>query len=123
MSTSASTILRQAADKFEAEPGLWFQGAAFGVDGETIDDVSTWTQLSDDDRERVNCYCAYGLVNRIAHELGEAGELGLAGCCVNRLYEVANDLGYPSIGAWNDAPGRTHEQVIAGLREAAGNEP
>jgi hypothetical protein len=61
--------------------------------------------------DRAACYCAMGAIGAVANRDYDLDE---AAC--NRL---RRSLGIDSIAEWNDAPGRTAEEVVTALRKAA----
>ena len=103
----AAKLLDSAADRFEADPGLWSRGALARNDqGCQCHPESLYAES----------FCATGMLRRIAHEtdtrLEEVSLLALQ-------QAVQNEGNYLSVPFWNDKPERTVPEVVAMLREAS----
>jgi hypothetical protein len=61
------------------------------------------------------CWCAYGAMEKVSGEVGNADLVAAEYCC--RKY-----LNWSFIGFYNDQPGRTKDDVIATLRAIAARE-
>lgn len=59
-------------------------------------------------------YCVTGAIDQASHGLARRGDI--VSDARSKLWYVINNN---SITAWNDTPGRTKEEVLAKLREAA----
>lgn len=91
--TSVAAVLHAAADLLE-KPGAWTQG----------------------DYCRNGGMCVAGALNVASGFRSDNGTATDAG----RAFAAALGLSRPEgIAPWNDAPGRTQEEVVAALREAA----
>lgn len=69
--------------------------------------------------------CVLGAVCEARHELRGAGVIASicdANEALDLLAAVADEAGFGGVTTWNDAPGRTAEEVAAVLRELAKKE-
>lgn len=102
---SVAKILNRAADLIE-KPGAWTQDAAArDSSGRRIEPTS---------REAV-CWCTWGAIAKVGgkHERVAFDAL-IASLNLPDWYDPA------SFGeVWNDAPGRTQDEAVAALRDAA----
>lgn len=103
--TETLPVLEKARELI-ARPGGWTQGAgarnAYGVMVNTGADEAV-------------CFCAWGALRHIAGDSIRNTNTGQVRCEAYRL------LGHPDpseLAEWNDAPGRTQEEVVAAFARA-----
>ena len=106
---TAAAILKRAAEII-TPPGSWGQGqTAVDKDGRQVPSSST----------AAVCFCALGAINRATRELQQPEHVS------QRAYQLTNlelvDVAPSAINlpAWNDAPGRTQQEVVDLLHKAA----
>jgi hypothetical protein len=108
------TIYRDDLERVYAlieKPEAWTQGAyARDAAGELIPREESGDAFADDEfaplRDAAACFCLYGAGIR----------------CGLQIYEFGNALGIDVVG-FNDAPNRTHSEVLALLRSAIDRAP
>lgn len=96
-----ASILRHVADYFEVKPEAWIQGG--------FARTAAGLPVASDDEEAV-CYCLAGALRAACD------------CVIERLKATAvlrEMLDGERLVSWNDAPGRTVEEVITTLRKTA----
>ena len=103
-----SDVLVRAADLLEEFD--WFQGnycpACTGEEGEG----SIF---------RAERFCALGAMIRAEKDLGVYTGFDTGSFHASTMKSLARVIGTEFIAGWNDHPGRTKEEVVAKLREAA----
>lgn len=100
MSAEVARVLREAADLIEP-PGRWTRGwlardrYGWGVLPLSIHAV---------------CWCVRGAIHRVApsHDL-----------MLGAVMAAGDQAGTCTLSKWNDAPGRTADEIVAALRAAA----
>jgi hypothetical protein len=98
---NVADVLDAAADLLE-KPGAWTTRTC------ARDRQGNTTGWDEDDAE---CFCALGAIFR-------AGKGDVSGAD-DFFGKALGGLGWGSIAPFNDAPGRTQDEVVAKLREAA----
>ena len=87
-----------------SDPKAWTRGAlALDADGDEVGPISP----------EATCFCTVGA---IARAIGDNSNFGLRSDAHNKLRTLLPTF---YISEWNDAPYRTHDEVVAKLREAA----
>ena len=89
-----------------AHEGAWTQGDfAHDAHGNSCDP-----------RERcASCWCLVGALERAAYDSSDPEGAMLEGA----MYALAAALGLDTLGVWNDAPGRTRDEVLQLLDRVA----
>jgi hypothetical protein len=106
-----SEILRKAAGIL-SEPGAWGQGDyARDAKGAIIDTIEAGDPLPPE----AVCFCAAGAI----WKAGGKGWSKLDASCLYLQGVLDTHDAYEPIASWNDAEGRTAEDVVAKMLEAA----
>lgn len=95
-----------------ADPKAWRQGKYAGKRiGETGGPNGDWSVIAETVLEdpEANCFCIAGAIDRVADNAGEGLTLRNAA-----RREMMKTVTRTTVD-WNDAPGRTHAEVIAAL--------
>lgn len=117
---NAAALITDLADRYEKVPDLWIKGVYTGQHDSVYSAFvkNGIREISDSCDPKIDCFCVVGGLRHLTCKMPSSEREDIVHAAKSAIRDIIRTPDR-SVEEWNDAKGRTLDQIIAGLRDAA----